>query len=98
MRQRISIEFDKIPIDKIATKTSGRSAGLQLADAVAGAFFNAMERDKFGNTEPRYVQIISPVLYRYSNKLQGYGVKIVPTGIPSTLMCNAHLEWLHNFT
>lgn len=52
----IRIEFDRIPIDKMVTRTPGRYMGLQLADAAAGASFNAVERDKFGNTEPRYLK------------------------------------------
>jgi hypothetical protein len=39
----IRIEFDKIPIDRLETQAPRRSMGLQLADAVAGAFFNAIE-------------------------------------------------------
>ena len=76
--QDVRIEFDRIPIDKLKTQTPGRSMGLQLADASAGAFFNALERDRFGNTEPRYLNMISPVLYRHERTPKGYGLKIVP--------------------
>jgi len=96
--QDIRIEFDKVPIDKIKTRTPGKSMGLQLADATAGAFFNALERDRFGNTEPRYLQTMAPVLYRHEKRLHGYGLKIVPKEAVSALIAKEHLRWLYDFT
>lgn len=95
--QDIRIEFDKVPVDKLSSRTPGRSMGLQLADAAAGAFFNALERDKFGNTEPRYFQIIVPVLYRYELTISGYGLKIVPTEALPRLIEKESLKWLSGF-
>jgi hypothetical protein len=95
--QDIRIDFEKIPIDNLRTQTPGKSMGLQLADAVAGAFFNALDRDKFGNTEPRYVQTMSPVLYRENKNLQGYGFKIVPREALSKLENEESLKWLATF-
>ena len=92
--QDIRIDFEKVPVEKLKTQTPGRSMGLQLADAVAGAFFNALERDKFGNTEPRYIQTMSPVLYRDNKNLQGYGYKIVPREALSKLETEVSLKWL----
>jgi hypothetical protein len=94
MGKDIRIEFDKVPIDKLITQTPGRSMGLQLADAVAGAFFNAIERDKFGNTEPRYLRTLIPVLYRHDNRCLGYGFKIVPGEAAANLMKEENLKWL----
>ena len=92
--QDIRIEFDRIPIDKLKTQTPGRSMGLQLADAAAGAFFNAIERDNFGNTEPRYINMLSPVLYRHQRNTQGYGLKIVPREAMQILRTEESLKWL----
>jgi len=89
----IRIEFDKIPIDRLETQTPGRSMGLQLADAVAGAFFNAIERDKFGNTEPRYLRTIMPILYHHNNRCKGYGFKIVPRETATNLKEDGNLKW-----
>ena len=77
--QDIRIEFDRVPIARFRTQVPGTSIGLQLADAAAGAFFNALERDRFGNTEPRYLRILSPLLYRREQNVHGYGFKILPT-------------------
>jgi len=68
--------------------------GLQLADAVAGAFFNAIERDKFGNTEPRYLRTIMPILYHHNNRCKGYGFKIVPRETATNLRKDENLKWL----
>jgi hypothetical protein len=67
--QDIRIDFERVPVEKLQTQTPGKSMGLQLADASAGAFFNALERDKFGNTEPRYIQTMTSVLYRENKNL-----------------------------
>jgi hypothetical protein len=95
--QDIRIDFEKVPVEKLKTQTPGKSMGLQLADASAGAFFNALERDKFGNTEPRYIQTMTSVLYRENKNLQGYGLKIVPKEALSKLDCVESLKWLTAF-
>jgi len=93
----ISIEFDRVPVDILKTKTPGRSMGLQLADAAAGAFFNAIERDKFGNTEPRYLKTVLPILYRCENSCRGYGFKVVPRETIKSLSNEENLKWLLEF-
>jgi hypothetical protein len=95
--QDIRIDFEKVPVENLKTQAPGKSMGLQLADAVAGAFFNALERDKFGNTEPRYVQTMTPVLYRENKNLQGYGLKIVPREALSKLDREESLKWISAF-
>lgn len=95
--QDIRIEFDRVPVGKLKTQTPGRSMGLQLADAAAGAFFNSIERDNFGNTEPRYLNMISPVIYRHGGNTQGYGLKIAPGEAMQELMTEKSLEWLTQF-
>jgi len=96
--QEIRMDFDKVPIDRLKACAPGKSMGLQLADAASGAFFNALERDKFGNTEPRYLQSISPVLYRHEGNLWGYGFKIAPSEAKSGLIAKEEsLKWLLEF-
>lgn len=90
----VQIEFDLIPLDAMQTNTPGRSMGLQFADAAAGAFFNSLERDNYGNTEPRYLQTIAPVLYRRSGLLIWYGLKIVPREATVNLADEKTLKWL----
>lgn len=93
----VRIDFDLVPIDAINTQTPGRSMGLQLADAAAGAFFNALERDRYGNTEPRYIQTLLPILYRHVGHLTGYGLKMVPKDAILSLRAEPSLEWLRAY-
>jgi len=93
----IRIEFDRVPVTRLRTQTPGTSMGLQLADAAAGAFFNALERDRFGNTEPRYLQTLSPLLYRHETHVHGYGLKIMPTQALAGLKQETSLGWLPQF-
>ncbi|HEV2087016.1 MAG TPA: DUF3800 domain-containing protein [Cryptosporangiaceae bacterium] len=52
---------------------------LQLADAAASATWAAFERDKFGNTERRYLELLAPRLYRRGDSpLTSYGLKLHP--------------------
>jgi len=97
--QDVRIEFDLIPPDPghIRTLTPGRSMGLQLADAVAGAFFNGLERDAFGNTEPRYIATLSPPLYRHQGQVQGYGFKVLPKEAEALVANEPSLRWVANF-
>jgi hypothetical protein len=93
----IRIEFDRVPVAGLRTQVPGASMGLQLADAAAGAFFNALERDRFGNTEPRYLQTLSPLLYRHEQNVHGYGFKIMPTQALACLKSETSLGWLPDF-
>ncbi len=53
---------------------------LQVADSTASATAQAFEPDRFGNTEPRYVNEIARRLYRRANgRNMSYGMKIHPT-------------------
>jgi len=90
----IQIDFNSLPIDSINAQTPGKSMGLQLADAVAGASFNAIERDKYGNTEPRYLEILKKLLYRHNGQANGYGLKIMPRETLRNLESEQSLKWL----
>lgn len=90
----IRIEFERVPVGRFRTQTPGTSMGLQLADAAAGAFFNALERDRFGNTEPRYLQMLSPLLYRHDESVHGYGIKLVPAQAIAAARSEDNLNWL----
>jgi len=89
----VEIDFSIIRIDEISTMAPCKSMGLQLADAVAGATFNALERDRYGNTEPRYFETVAPVVYRHKGSLSGYGLKIAPREAIVNLADEECLKW-----
>lgn len=93
----IRIEFDRLSIAGLRTQSPNTSIGLQLADAAAGAFFNAFERDRFGNTEPRYLRTLSPLLYRHEQNVHGYGIKILPARTIVGAATEQSLGWLTQF-
>lgn len=90
----IRIDFDYVKITQLSTQTPGRSMGLQLADAAAGATFNALERDRYGNTEPRYFQTLRPVVYSKHNRMTGYGLKILPREALANMSARDEYRWL----
>lgn len=90
----IRIDFDLVPIYQIGTQAPGKSMGLQFADAAAGALFNGLERDRYDNTEPRYVQTMLPLYYKPRGNLFGNGIKIAPKEKIANLETDPALNWL----
>jgi len=77
---QISIDFSHLEMDadKVHVRSPGQRAGLQLVDAWAGATFNALETDVYGNREARYANIINPLSYRHRSSAKNYGLKVMP--------------------
>lgn len=76
--QDVRIEWSTIRTDQITAYSAGRRMGLQIADAVAGSFYYAVEPSRYGYTEDRYVKLLKPVVYHRRGKYLGYGVKSWP--------------------
>ncbi len=93
----VRIDFALVPPEAVRTLGPGRSMGLQLADAAAGAFFNGLERDAFGNTEPRYLAMLSPLLYRHQRQVHGYGFKVLPKEVVTATRSEPSLLWVEGF-
>ncbi len=52
---------------------------LQVADICASALFKAVEPDQYGNTEPRYLTELRPIIYRDPRgPVTSYGLKVFP--------------------
>jgi hypothetical protein len=68
-----------IDFEEILVLDHKARAGLQLADLVAGAFFQAVERDRPGECDPQYAKLFRPVvaMNRHRRTL-GYGIKAMP--------------------
>lgn len=55
---------------------------LQLADSTASALFQAVEPDRYGNTERRYVEQLRPKIYcRPGGRPTSYGLKVFPSAV-----------------
>ncbi|MCH8878127.1 MAG: DUF3800 domain-containing protein [Chloroflexi bacterium] len=68
---------------------------LQVADACAGATYNALVPDFYDNTETSYLRELAPRFYRYhTGRLMSYGLKILPgSGRAFEAICETH-GWL----
>ena len=64
--------------DQIETYTSGRRIGFQLADAVAGSYYFALEVNNYGMTEESYLRDLLPCAVNYRGNILGFGVVLYP--------------------
>jgi len=74
----IRIEWNSIVPNQLKTFTPGKRAGLQVADAIAGSYYKAVEYSEYGFTESRYAEILRPVCYEHGGRCLQYGIKIWP--------------------
>ncbi len=57
--------------------------GLQVADAVASGFYQAIE-PQYGFTEDRYARMLRPIVFR-RGRHSSYGLKFIPGDHPGGL-------------
>ena len=68
------IDFDEIGVLDHAAK-----AGLQLADIVAGAYFQAVETNRPDDCDPSFASALSPTMARDRyGRIIGFGIKTMP--------------------
>lgn len=88
----VRIEWSVIKTDQIKSYPASKRAGLQIADAVAGSFFFALE-PRHGFTEDRYAKMLKPVVYQRGGLYLGYGLKFWPREVDSK---SKDLEWVRS--
>lgn len=89
MWQARKIVWDVLDIDSIAVENHSKWAGLQIADCITSAFFNAIEPNVYGNYEPTYAKLLKPRLIKTAwGSHAGGGL----TPVPSLQKCNADAE------
>lgn len=74
----VRVDWTTLDPEQIEAHSHDSLMGLQIADAVATSFFYAVERSRHGFTEPRYAEMLRPVVYRSAGKYMGYGLKFWP--------------------
>jgi len=89
----ISIYWEVIRPDRILTASHGKRMGLQIADAVAGSFWRAVERSAHGFTEDRYARMLRPVVYRHRAASRGYGIKLFPREADALVLGDERFGW-----
>lgn len=74
----VRVDWTTLDPEQIEAHSHDSLMGLQIADAVATSFFYAVERSRHGFTEPRYAEMLRPVVYRSAGTYMGYGLKFWP--------------------
>jgi hypothetical protein len=75
----IRIHWPVIDIDGIEAHDQPARMGLQLADIATSGLTWALERDFYGNCEPRYAKALKPIIYHRGSNYMSYGTKMVPS-------------------
>ncbi|HEX6944302.1 MAG TPA: DUF3800 domain-containing protein [Gemmatimonadaceae bacterium] len=74
-----NIKWSVVREPQIYVRPTPSMKGLQVADAVAHAFYRSVQPNEFGNVEPRYAGILRPIVHRGArNAHLGCGVKLYP--------------------
>ncbi len=76
--ERVSIKRNVIDPDRIRSVQHSQLAGLQIADAAATSVFYALNPNRYGETESRYLAHLAQTLYRRKGKVISYGMKFWP--------------------
>ena len=72
-------DWSVLDIDGIEVENHSKRAGLQLADLITSSFFTALERNRYGNTEPSYAhRLIEKLVTDGRGGVKNAGLKIVP--------------------
>lgn len=74
----IRIHWPTIDIDKIEALDQPERYGLQIADIVVSGITSAIEKDYYGNVEPRFAKALLPNIYNRNGNFLSYGAKLVP--------------------
>ena len=90
----VHIEWSAIDCDRIRTEAHAKLMGLQIADAVASGMYSAVNLNTHGFTEPRYAQMLRPVVYEHKGTRFGYGVKVWPAEMVKKTPPAEGTEWL----
>jgi hypothetical protein len=73
------IEWGHLDLSKVRAINHDQKSGLQIADCVASAQWNAVTIDKYGVNEPRYLHELFPLLYKHGGCALNYGLKFFPS-------------------
>lgn len=87
----VTIDWSVVNPDTVKAINHEQLMGLQLADAVASSLYYAANVNRYGDTEPRYQDILRPIFYRHKGTALGYGLKFWPKDLTSLVPSQGHL-------
>lgn len=82
-----NLDWNAFDVNQVFSAPNKMLAGLQLADSVASAFYQGVERTAEGILKPEFAKMLRPRLCPrpYSRNQYGFGLKVMPTWISSRL-------------
>lgn len=92
----VRIDWDVIKPEQVRAVNHDKLMGLQIADAVASGFYYGVQLNHYGFTEPRYAQVLRPVVYQHRKQAIGHGLKFWPRETQSVLKEEPSLKWIED--
>lgn len=74
--QRLRAPWQLFDLDRMRPIPHDQKMGLQLADAVASAFYAGVEQNRFGDTESSYVELLKKTVYADGGSTRDYGLVV----------------------
>ncbi len=87
------IDWSIVKPSQIMAYTPDKRMGLQIADAVAGSWYQSVEPNR-GFTEERYAKILKPTVCQRSGNYLGNGVRFWPEETIGLLETDPTLQWV----
>ena len=75
-----SIDWSVLNPEDIRVENHSKRAGLQIADIVTSATYKALEPNRYGDVEPRYVRNLSQRFIRKGRSVNNEGLTFIPSG------------------
>src|SRR5690606_13455383 len=72
------IDWSAVDPTAVRAVNHDQMAGLQIADAIASGLFFALNKNQYGESEARYLELFQSRIYRSRNSSLGYGMKFWP--------------------
>lgn len=90
----IGIHWPVINLSRVLAVPARGRMGLQIADAVASSFLQAVEGNQHGIAEDRYATALRPIVYKRRRRYLGYGIKLWPAEVNQAGPRPRHLDWV----
>jgi hypothetical protein len=90
----VRIDWSVVRPERVSAVNHDASMGLQIADAVASAFFLGVQLNHLGYCEPRYATILKPVVYGFKGRKMGNGLKLWPGELAELAAACPEVRWI----
>ena len=90
----VRIDWNIIRPEAVCALNHDQRMGLQIADAVASAFYYGVQVNPQGFNEPRYATMLRRVVYAHKGRLLGNGLKLWPREVDGLAATEPTLSWI----